>query len=89
MNGRSADELSAGYEALRAVATGVASADGSRGLALLLAQGPPAWIQACKPLPPVAPRAAGQGPLPGRLGAEVVHLLTEMALGRHAASVAS
>jgi len=90
MSGQSADELCAGYEALRAVATGAAVSESPRGLALLLAQGLPAWMQAWSPLPPAAPGAAArERPPAAGLGTEVVRLLTEMALGRRSAPVAS
>lgn len=80
---RSVDALRAGYEALRTQATGGAFAESPRGLALFLAQGLPAWIRASTTIPATAPappaasqRSAWRGP-----GAEVVRLLTEMALG--------
>lgn len=82
MSGRPADELCTAYEALRAVATGSVVSEAPRGLALLLAQGLPAWMQAWAPLPPpVLVGPAGERPLAAGLGAEMVRLLTEMALG--------
>lgn len=77
-----AADLAAGYEALRTQAQGGLAAESPLGLAVVLTQGLPAWMQACAapgtvPLPPVPVAAsAGTG-----LGAEVVRLLTEMVLG--------
>ena len=81
MSGRPADELCAGYETLRATATGSPICDTPRGLALFLAQGLPAWMRAWAPLPSPAPMvpAAERSMVPG-VGGEVVLLLTEMAL---------
>lgn len=82
MNGRGSDELAAGYEALRAEAVGSLTSDTPRGLALFLAQGLPAWIRAS--VPPPAPRPvvpAGERSVAPGLAAEVVRVLTEMALG--------
>lgn len=81
MSGRPGDELCAGYEALRAAATGSVICETPRGLALLVAQGLPWWIRAWAPLPPPAPAALGERPVAGRLGGEMVRVLTEMALG--------
>jgi hypothetical protein len=82
MTGRPADELCAGYEALRAAATGSVVCDTPRGLTLLLTQGLPGWMRAWAPLPPPAPIVpASQRPVGSGVGAEVVRLLTEMALG--------
>jgi hypothetical protein len=82
MTGRPADELCAGYEALRAAATGQAVCDTPRGLMLMLNQGLPAWMRAWAPLPPAAPIvSAGQRPVTAGVSAEVVRVLTEMALG--------
>jgi len=90
MSGRPADALCAGYEALRAAATGSAVCDTPRGLALLLAQGLPAWMRAWAPLPPPAPIApAGERTVTAGLGGEMVRLLTEMALGCRARLAAS
>jgi hypothetical protein len=93
MSGHRADVLWAGYEALRAAATGSAVSDTPRGLALLVAQGLPAWMQAWAPLPalpapgPAGP--AGERPLAAGVGAEMVRLLTEMALGCRSALAGS
>lgn len=90
MSARPTDELCAGYEALRAAATGSAASDTPRGLALLLAQGVPAWMAAWAPLPPPVPAApAGERPSAAGLGAEMVRLLTEMALGCRSSLAAS
>jgi hypothetical protein len=89
VSGRPADELCSGYEALRAAATGWASSETPRGLALLVAQGLPAWIRAWNPLAPSAPSdPAGERPVVSGAGRDVVRVLTEMALGaRHLVSV--
>jgi hypothetical protein len=82
MSARPANELLAGYEALRAAATGSLVAQTPRGLALLLAEGLPGWIRAWNPLPatqpivPCADRRAVAG-----LAGEMVRVLTEIALG--------
>ena len=80
------EQLSAGYEALRAQAVGQLPTETPRGLALLLTQGLPAWMRAWAPLAemprPAAP-AEGRTVSPA-LGSEVVRLLAEMALGRQA-----
>jgi hypothetical protein len=82
MSGRPADELCAGYEALRAAATGQMVCEMPRGLTLMLSQGLPAWMRAWTPLPPARPIVtAGQRPVATGVGADVVRLLTEMALG--------
>lgn len=84
------DGLAAGYEALRAEAVGSLPSDAPRGRALVLGQGLPAWIgawaapAAAAPLPPCAPCPGGIG----GLTAEVVRLLTEMALGARSTPVA-
>lgn len=78
-----ADDLAAGYEALRAVAVGSLPTDSPRGLTLVLAQGLPGWIHAWTKPPPSrfpVPAGARTAQTTG-LGAEVVALLTEMALG--------
>lgn len=85
MNARGrSDEMKRAYEALRAQANGNLPAVTPRGLALFLAAGFPAWMKAWAPLTPSAPAT----PAPGAdretrasVGGEVVHLLTEMALG--------
>jgi hypothetical protein len=79
MTGRPADELCAGYEALRAAATGSVVCDTPRGLTVLLTQGLPGWMRAWALPPPIVP--AARGPVGSGVGAEVVRLLTEMALG--------
>ena len=77
-------QLTLAYEALRAQATGQLPAITPRGLALFLAEGFPAWLNVWKrpvvPVPkaPSAPRH--QQPAAG-VGAEMVRVLTEMALG--------
>lgn len=83
---RSADDLCAGYEALRAQAVGGLPADSPRGLAVVLTQGLPAWIRAwaAPSAADLPPAPAGERSAPGGLGAEVVRLLTEMALGHRA-----
>jgi hypothetical protein len=82
MSGRPPDELCAGYEALRAAATGGVLSETPRGFALLLAQGLAAWMQVVRPLPPALPIApAGSRPVAAVAGQEMVRVLTEMALG--------
>jgi hypothetical protein len=77
-------ELVQSYESLRAQATGQIPTSTPRGLALLLSSGMPAWMAACAPVmpaaTPVASSSAPTRPLVG-LGADLVRLLTEMALG--------
>ncbi|MGH2841971.1 MAG: hypothetical protein ACRDKL_00080 [Solirubrobacteraceae bacterium] len=90
MNGQQADDLRAGYETLRAAATGAAVPDTPRGLALFLTQGLPGWMAAWAPPPPSVPAGLpGERPLPADLGVEMVGLLTEMALGCRSALAAS
>ncbi|MCU4183826.1 hypothetical protein K6U06_05595 [Acidiferrimicrobium sp. IK] len=90
MSGRPADELCAGYEALRAAVTGQVACDTPRGLTLMLSQGLPAWMRAWSPLPATSPVvAASQRPVAAGVGAEVVRVLTEMALGRRTPLVVS
>ena len=73
------------YEELRAQATGQIPAATPRGLFLFLNSGLPAWMAACPPtaLEP-APARAVSG-IPARplddMAAELVSVLTEMALG--------
>lgn len=83
MSGRPADEMCAGYETLRAAATGQVVCDTPRGLTLMLSQGLPAWMRAWSPLPPSLPVVpAGHRPVVASgVGSEVVRVLTEMALG--------
>jgi hypothetical protein len=78
-------ELEKAYEALRAQAVGQFPAVTPRGLALLLHAGLPAWMAAWVPLAPVstpspAAVATEGAPLAG-LAAELVKVLSEMALG--------
>jgi hypothetical protein len=83
MSARSADELSAGYEALRATALGSVVFETPRGWALFLAQGLPAWVRtfcALAPAPPIVPLGERR-PVTSGLGADVVRVLTEMVLG--------
>jgi len=82
----STTELTLGYEALRAQATGQLPASTPRGLGLFLMAGCPAWMNAWKPLarPTPATAVAAVAPHqlePAGLSDEVVHVLTEMALG--------
>jgi hypothetical protein len=82
MSTRPAGELCAGYEALRATAAGSVVSETSRGLALFLSQGLPAWMRAfcaVTPAPPIVP--VGERPVASGLGADVVRVLTEMVLG--------
>ena len=75
-------ELTCGYEALRAQATGELPAATPRGLAVFLAAGFPAWMTAWARLTPPAPSASrSDREVRVSLSAEVVRLLTEMALG--------
>jgi hypothetical protein len=82
--GAATAELVQSYESLRSQATGQIPTSTPRGLALLLSSGMPAWMAACAPVMPPATPAASSGaparPLVG-LGADLVRLLTEMALG--------
>jgi hypothetical protein len=82
VNGRvRPDEMTRGYEALRAQATGELPAVTPRGLALFLAAGFPAWMTAWALLTPPAPAPRSDRAVRVSLGGEVVQLLTEMALG--------
>jgi hypothetical protein len=82
MSGRSADEIGAGYEALRAAASGQHACDTPRGLSLLQTQGLPAWMRAWSPLPPPRPVVPSeQPPVTAGVGTDVVRVLTEMVLG--------
>jgi hypothetical protein len=82
MRDRSADEYRVGYEALRAAATGQGLCDTPRGWTLFLSQGLPAWMRAWTPLSPTSPVVpADQRAVTTGVGAEVVRVLTEMALG--------
>jgi hypothetical protein len=76
--------LTLAYEALRAQATGQLPTVTPRGLALFLAEGFPAWLNIWKPLVVAAPRAPSASHRPQAavgVGAEMVQVLTEMALG--------
>ena len=78
------DGLAAGYEALRAEAVGSLPSDAPRGRALVVGQGLPAWIGAWAAPAAAAPPPPPCAPCPGGIGgltADVVRLLTEMALG--------
>lgn len=82
MSARPAGELCSGYEALRAAAAGSVVSETPRGLALFIEQGLPAWMRAWSallPAPPIVP--VGERPVASGLGADVVRVLTEMALG--------
>lgn len=82
MSTRPAGEFCAGYEALREAAAGSVVSETPRGLALFIEQGLPAWMRVWStlaPAPPIVP--VGERPLSSGLGADVVRLLTEMALG--------
>jgi hypothetical protein len=85
-------ELTQAYEALRAQAIGPAPVATPRGLALLRRAGLAAWMRAGAPLRPATPSAhpsASPPPTPhGALNAELVRILTEMALGSRRRSCA-
>ncbi len=90
MTGRSVVELRAGYEVMRATATGSSLLEAPRNLALFLAEGLAAWIGAWTPLPPAPPVFSGrERPLAAGLGQEVVRVITEMALSTGAGLAAS
>ncbi|MDA8075515.1 MAG: hypothetical protein M0Z40_09840 [Actinomycetota bacterium] len=90
MTGRSVVELCAGYEIMRATATGSSLLEAPRNLALFLAEGLAAWIGAWSPLPPAPPVFSGrERPLAAGFGQEVVCLITEMALRTDAGLAAS
>jgi len=78
----SVDDLRTAYEALRTEAVGGPPAESPRGLAIVLTYGLPAWIRAWAVSPPVvaAPPAEERDRTSDGFGAEVVRLLTEMAL---------
>jgi hypothetical protein len=80
-------EVARGYEALRAQAVGRAPATTPRGLALFQRAGLAAWMRACAPLGSAAAAAPPGGdrprPPPVAVDAELVRILTEMALGGH------
>jgi hypothetical protein len=80
-----AHDLTLAYEALRAQATGGLPASTPRGLALFVAAGCPTWMSAWQPLVTAVRRTAiPSSPVepPSGSRAEVVQVLTEMALGR-------
>ena len=85
---RPADEIGAGYEALRAAASGQHACDTPRGLSLLQTQGLPAWMRAWSPLPPPRPVLPSEQ-RPVTPGVEVVRVLTEMVLGSRTRLAAS
>jgi hypothetical protein len=90
MNGRPAEEIGAGYEALRAAASGQVGCDTPRGLTLLQTQGLAAWMRAWSPLSPPRPVVPSEGrPVAAGVGTEVVRVLTEMVLGSRSRLVAS
>lgn len=81
MSTRPAGELCAGYEAMRVTAAGSVVSE-TRGLALFLAQGLPAWLRAWSALAPVPPIVViAERPVASGLSADVVRVLTEMVLG--------
>jgi hypothetical protein len=82
-----ADELARAYEAQRAQALGRTPTATPRGLALFLRVGLAGWMRARAPLG-AADRSARSGDdhpptAPTAPTAELVRVLTEMALGRH------
>ena len=80
---RPADELSRAYEALRAQATGGMPSSTPRGLALFMTAGCASWMQAWQPVATAFLRtSAASKPVqsPGGARADVVQVLTEMAL---------
>ncbi len=88
MSRLSADDLSSRYEALRTGALGGEPTESPRGMALLVSEGLPSWIKAWNiPVAANIPAHAGARPSAGGLGAEVVRLLTEMALGQRPATI--
>jgi hypothetical protein len=82
---QAAGDLTLGYEALRAQATGQLPAVTPRGLALFLIAGFPDWMTAWSPLAPAVTKTPAAAPPrrepPVVPGTDVVHVLTEMALG--------
>lgn len=76
-------EMTAAYEAIRAQATGELPTASPRGLTLFLGAGLPSWLRAWVPLapaPPTASVAPTDSPPSLGLGAEVVMVLTQIAL---------
>jgi hypothetical protein len=80
---QSAGDLTLAYEALRGQATGELPSSTPRGLALFVAAGCPSWMYAWQPLvtAPRHPVVANLVDPPAGKHAEVVRVLTEMALG--------
>jgi hypothetical protein len=79
-----AHDVTLAYEALRAQATGGLPASTPRGLAMFVAAGCPTWMSAWQPLVTAVRRTAiPSSPVESPAGsrAEVVQVLTEMALG--------
>lgn len=81
-----AAELTLAYEALRAQATGELPRTTPRGMAVLVAHGCTAWVQAWAalvPMPTMDPPAAVDHDASAGLRGELVHLLAEMAVRCH------
>lgn len=81
---RPTGDLTLAYEALRAQATGGLPPSTPRGLALFVAAGCPAWMYAWQPhavAVPMTPGVLKPAESPAGSRAEVVQVLTEMALG--------
>jgi hypothetical protein len=81
-----ANELENGYEALRAQAVGEVPRITPRGLTLFLRSGLPAWMRAFPPSAPLLASApaimhVGAHGMAG-VGAELVHVLAQMALSQ-------
>lgn len=86
----SAEDIEAGYEALRTQAMGGRPAESPRGLALVLTRGLPAWVRAWgapPPVPPAAVPAADRQVATDGIGVEIVRVLTEMVIGARGAVV--
>lgn len=81
----SSEQLAQGYEALRAQSLGQLPDHTPRGMALLRNGGVVAWMCACPPLPNLMTAIVVRPPdadhAPAAVSRELVHLLTEMALG--------
>ena len=75
-----ADDLLAGYEALRAQALGAVSATTPRGASVLTRAGVATWMRALAPTVHTSATAAGGTRESTGVGTELVSLLTEMAL---------
>ncbi len=80
-----AAELTDGYEALRAQALGQLPGLTPRGLAVFIRGGLPGWMVACAPAPGARAARSPADIIPARrlagVSAELVRVLTEMALG--------